>query len=343
VNLFDCLHQQAVRADPLSEALEGLRLHSKVMGQCELSAPWGIRVANDLGWWYVVTGRAFLLTVEGTRTSVLVSSGDLAIVPPGRVHELQDGADSPVVPIEALVASEDGVNRAGLRHGGGGVGSTLVCGCFLFEDPGHHPLQTSLPNLIQVRGEGGQPLPYVDCVLRFIAHELESDDPGSQTIINRLVRILLIKAVRSWATRLSDDRGGWLGAAMDAHIGPALGLMHNHPEEPWTVASLAERVAMSRSVFSARFTKMVGKPPLQYLTECRMEKACRLLRQNCAGLKEIALQVGYDSAASFSKAYRRRVGITPGTYRNMSGDAATPGSPRILHQGSMRLALGSSC
>ena len=101
----------------------------------------------------------------------------------------------------------------------------------------------------------------------------------------------------------------------DPDMGPAVALMHSQPDAPWTVASLAERVAMSRSVFSARFTALVGKPPLQYLSEWRMQKASHLLRTTRDELKEVAAKVGYESPSAFSKAFTRWAGVAPSVYR----------------------------
>jgi AraC-like DNA-binding protein len=108
----------------------------------------------------------------------------------------------------------------------------------------------------------------------------------------------------------------WFAALNDAEIGPALGLMHIKPEEPWTVASLAEHAAMSRSAFAARFMAVVGQSPLKYLTDCRMRKARDLLRDGRLGLKAISAKVGYTTESAFSNAFKRHIGQSPGAFRN---------------------------
>jgi AraC-like DNA-binding protein len=105
-------------------------------------------------------------------------------------------------------------------------------------------------------------------------------------------------------------------------LGAALALMHAEPHAHWTVAALAERVAMSRSRFASRFVELVGQPPLEYLTRWRMQKACWLLRTTRARLKEVAIRVGYESTSAFSKAFAHAVGSAPGAYRRCSQVAA---------------------
>ena len=143
--------------------------------------------------------------------------------------------------------------------------------------------------------------------------------PGSHSIVNHLAHVLFVAAVRSYAASLpSEAPGNWFRALFDRELAPALGQIHAHPEEPWTVASLADLACLSRSGFSARFTACVGKPPLQYLTENRMRKALQLLRETDLGVKAIATRVGYSNESAFSNAFRRTVGVSPGAYRRNS-------------------------
>jgi AraC-like DNA-binding protein len=111
------------------------------------------------------------------------------------------------------------------------------------------------------------------------------------------------------------QRSNWIQAAMDVSIGPVLAMLHDAPEKPWTVTSLAKRAHLAKSAFSERFRQAVGQPPLKYLTEYRIDKACRLLRHTQLGVKEIAACVGYESASSFSNAFKRWVGMAPADYR----------------------------
>jgi AraC-like DNA-binding protein len=161
-----------------------------------------------------------------------------------------------------------------------------------------------------------------------IVRESETPEPGSQSVVNRLVQIVFIRAVQAYAATMPQTQGDSLAALMDPAIGPALKLMHEQPEAPWSVASLAKEVNMSRSAFAARFAALAGQPPLRYLLQCRMDRACGLLRDRRLGIKEIAARVGYASVAAFSNAFKRWAGAAPGAYRQAIQEGADPS-----HQG----------
>ena len=141
-------------------------------------------------------------------------------------------------------------------------------------------------------------------------------------MISRLTEIIFVQAMRLWMASQPAGQGGWLGALRDPHIGAALGLIHRAPERPWSVAALAREVAMSRSPFAARFTTLVGEPPLAYVTRWRMHLAARHFRSDSLSVSEVADRVGYKSAAALSKAFKRCFGLAPGTYRRRTAPAA---------------------
>ncbi len=307
--------RNALPAEPLSEAMEGVGLRSWVPGPFHLTAPWGIRAGGHLGWCYLLTFGECHMEVEDDDSDTLLQAGDLVIVPQGRVHRLRDRQDSPLDDIESLLQPRHYEARDPMIHGGGGARTSVACISFLLENHSKSPLLGALPPRLCVKGEQGRPATYVDQIFRHMTQELESGQHCTQMIVNCLLRILLIKAIYRHAAQFTDHQSGWLRAVFDPAIGQAMALMHGHPEVSWTVASLAEEVAMSRSAFAARFGALLGKPPLEYLTEWRMHRACVLLTTGHAGLKEIAVQVGYDSAAGFSKAFTKWAGTSPKTYR----------------------------
>jgi AraC-like DNA-binding protein len=308
----------------LSDALECLGLCSWIPGRFELTAPWGLQVATHLGWFYLIVRNSCLLGIEGGDAPVSVAAGDLIIVFQGREHHLRDRADSPVVAIQNLLEPRHFERREPLLHGGGGKCTSLLCGCFVVDGLERSPLRAALPAFVKVKGEEEHAAPYVGHIARLLETEALAGEPGSQSVINRLLRILLIKALQGYLSELPEGSTNWLRALTDPDIGRALGFMHAQPEVHWTVASLAERVAMARSTFAARFTEMVGKPPLEYLTQWRMQKACFLLRTTRARLKEVAAQVGYESTSAFSKAFAHSAGAAPGAYRRTGNTAAGP-------------------
>ena len=150
--------------------------------------------------------------------------------------------------------------------------------------------------------------------IQFITREIETDRPGSEIVLLRMADVIFIQILRAYLARVPDDGGGFLSALRDPSTAAALGAMHHRAEAPWTVASLAEEVGLSRSVFAARFTQLVGEPPLGYLTRLRMQKAATLLREG-ATLAKASHLTGYASEASFSHAFRQWAGVAPGAYR----------------------------
>jgi len=145
--------------------------------------------------------------------------------------------------------------------------------------------------------------------------EASANQLAAETVITRLSEILFIQAVRTYMSTVGNGDTGWFNALKDPQIGQALTLIQHQPEEPWTVESLACRVSLSRSAFSAKFKQLVGESPMQYITRVRLTKAAALLRRNSATLVEVATSIGYDSEVAFSKAFRRYFGIAPGAYR----------------------------
>lgn len=302
--------------DVLTDVLQTVRVSAMCYGQVELTAPWGLRAeqAEDAIFHVVLRGSC-VLEVDGVDGVVGLSSGDVFALPDGTAHVLRDCPTTPARPIAEMFAEPPADGGRVRAYGGGGAASTLVCGCFRFEDRRNNPLLSVLPPLVLIRGRDGRAVDWLEPTLRFIAAEADSDRPGAQTVISRLADILFIQLVRAHLASASEAERGWLKALAEPQIGAALSLIHHDPAHAWTVASLAQRVGMSRSTFAGRFTELVGEPPLHYVTRWRMQKAAGLLREGRATLADIADRVGYESEAAFSKAFKRWMGSAPGAYR----------------------------
>lgn len=302
--------------DALTEVLQTMPLHSCFLGRAELSAPWGIQVNRQHhATFHVVTQGDCRLDVDGLQQPIFLNAGDLVVLPQGHGHSLRHDLNSPVVTLEEILAKRPSDSQNVFYFGGGGIATTIVCGHFYFEDWGNNPLITALSPLILIKGEAGRAIEWLDATLQFLTCEATSNRPGSHTVITRLCDVLFIQAVRAFIASLTECDGCWLRALKDPNIGMAIGLIHRFPEQSWTVATLAERVCMSRSAFAEQFKNLVGEPPLHYLTQVRMRKAVTLLRTSHENLTKIAEHVGYESEAAFSKAFKRWMGQSPGTYR----------------------------
>jgi AraC-like DNA-binding protein len=242
-----------------------------------------------------------------------------AIHPEYQPKRLESGAPAAAQRSLAMQASmEQGRVPGEAASRPGSMCVRLACGGLQFgRDPGHL-LPGLLPALVVVNGPSGKVAPWLADTLQMLAREAKSSQPGRQAVVDHLVQVIFTQAIRAALATEPDASGSGLGAVLDPDIGPALKLMHTDPHLPWTVATLADRVGMSRSAFAARFKALVSKPPLQYLLEYRMEKALALLSEGQCGLKQIAAQVGYATGSTFSNAFKRWSGAAPRSYRRAS-------------------------
>jgi AraC-like DNA-binding protein len=312
-------------ADPLAEALHLLRMNGAFYCPSEFSAPWGLALPAMPGymWFHVVTGGE--VTVEAEAEVIPLRRGDLALVTRGTGHVLRGEAGAPTPGILELEREVLGDRYEILRHGGGGARSTMICGAVRFEHPAARNLIEILPEVIRIDGSDSPPADWMQSTLSLMASEMRRPRPGGEAVITRLADILVIQAIRSWIDTDARARGGWLGALRDPQIGRALALIHRHPDRAWTVASLADEVAMSRSAFAARFGELVGKPVIRYVTDWRMQVARAALQDGDTTVAELADRLGYRSEAAFARAFKRVIGVAPGSVRRAEDPAAYAG------------------
>ncbi len=303
-------------ADPLGEALHFLRMSGVMYCRSEFTAPWALALPafEDCLMFHVVTSGRCRLEVEGSDDRVL-QAGDFAVVPHGAGHQLTSDAGMAAAKLFDLPREQVSERYEILRHGGGGEPATVICGAVRFDHPAADRLLTLLPSVITVDAWRSPELDWIQSALRLMAVEAKELRPGGETVITRLADILVIQAIRSWIAKDPAAQTGWLGALQDKQIGHAIALVHRDPARPWTVESLANEVAMSRSAFAARFTTLVGEPAMHYVARWRMHVALTWLKEEDAPLSEIASRLGYESEAAFSRAFKRFLGFAPGTVR----------------------------
>ena len=169
-----------------------------------------------------------------------------------------------------------------------------------------------LPDLTVVPAE-----PRTRGPLELLSAEAERDEPGQDAVLNRLLDLVVVVALRSWGASDEAELPTWLSAVTDPYIGAALGMLHAEPQRRWTTAALANEVGMSRAAFSARFTALVGEPPMGYLTGWRMTLAADLLWDTDATVAAVAHEVGYENAFAFSTAFKRVHGHSPRAWRRI--------------------------
>jgi AraC-like DNA-binding protein len=300
--------------DPLGEALHSLRMSGAFYCRSELTAPWGMALpAMDsfLMFHFVAAGRC-RLEVPGTEPHEM-QAGDLALVPHGRGHVIVSEAGARTEALFDIPRESAGERYEVIRHGGGGTPTSLICGAVRFSHPTATHLVRLLPSVICIDPTRAPHDDWLQHTLRFMAAEARALQPGGEAVMTRLADIVVIQAIRSWIANDPAAQTGWLAGLQDRQIGRALAAIHRDPAHTWTLESLAADVAMSRSAFAARFTERVGMPAMQYLSHWRMHVARTWLEEHDEPLASLAVRVGYQSEAAFSRAFKRLNGITPGS------------------------------
>ena len=302
--------------DVLTDVLTTLELKGWLSSRRELAPPWRYEFAPSKdSMFHVISHGGAYLQVEGEGAPIRVEDGDVLLFPTGHAHALYD---DPRSPLTRLVQLDYNPQRGYQVVNGEGEGPKLLmlCGAFHFAYPRGLPLLRRLPKLIHIPGTQGRMAQGCADIVGLIAREAAAQQPGAAVVLNRLTELLFIQVIRLWIDQQAAAAVGWGAALRDQPISAALGLIHQSPEHKWTVNELAAAVALSRSAFSARFTHLVGEPPLTYLTRWRMLRAARLLK-NEVGIETVATLLGYDSEVAFRKAFKREMGMPPAQYRRL--------------------------
>jgi AraC-like DNA-binding protein len=300
--------------DPLGEALHAVRMSGAFYCRSEFTAPWGLTLPPLPGylWFHLVTSGS--VTLAAGDDTIALQSGDIALVTQGAGHVLYSDRTAPAPGILDLPRDEISDRYEVLRHGGDGALTRMMCGAVRFDHPAARNLVALLPEIISIDAASTD-VASMQSTLQLIAAETKHPRPGGEAVITRLADVLIIQAIRWWMETDPGAQTGWLGALKDEQIGHALGLIHNDPKRDWTIAALADEVAMSRSAFAARFTELVGEPVMQYVTRWRMRVAVNALQDEQATVAELADRLGYRSEAAFARAFKRVVGVAPGAVR----------------------------
>ncbi|MDC0668421.1 AraC family transcriptional regulator [Nannocystis radixulma] len=307
--------------DPLAGVLDLVRLRGTVLGVAELGAPWGLRSPGfeDLACHIVVRGGAHL-ELPGRRPRTLaLRAGDVALVAAGQVHAVRDAPRSGVVPFRRLRHAPR-VDIRTVRWGGDGPRTTLVVGCLELDTAGRDLLAAALPPVLHLPAETASASQLG--LVHALASEVAQPGPGAEPVLTRLAELLFIHALRARIAAGAVE-SGWLRALADPAIARVLAAVHADPGAAWTVATMAARAGMSRSAFAPAFHRLVGEPPLAYVTTWRMRTAARaLVEDGPTNLKALAARVGYGSDEAFSRAFKNWAGTPPGQYRRAAREAA---------------------
>lgn len=313
--------------DVVADLLGRIRARGALVTRSVQRAPWGLTFADRaaLAVEVVVGGEAWVRrTGEPARR---VAPGDVILVQDGSPYTLSDAPDSEVqvvvygrgrcgAPGEPPTAAGDNWRLPGPRtYGNAGdadlPGATVVLrGAYEVEGDVCDRLLGAVPPLAVVPAD-----PVTAPVVDLLAREVARDEPGQDAVLDRLLDLLLVLAVRQWFTRPEAEPPAWYTALSDPLVGPALRMLHDDPGQRWTVARMAAAVGASRAAFARRFAALVGEPPLAYLTGLRMDLAAEMLGRPDATVAGVAARVGYGDGFAFSAAFKRARGVPPSRWR----------------------------
>jgi len=199
--------------------------------------------------------------------------------------------------------------------------TSLVCGFIGCDTRPFNPLIATLPRLLHLPASGNSA--FSEQFIKLAATESARRSPGGEALLERMSEMLFVDAVRQYVDTLPESSKGWLAGLRDRCVGRALALLHERPAAQWNIDELSKQVGLSRSALHERFVEFIGLPPVQYLTNWRMQLASRLLRDTQSSVASIALEVGYDSEPSFARAFKRLVGMPPATWRRAQARKAS--------------------
>ncbi|MDQ7251714.1 AraC family transcriptional regulator [Dongia sedimenti] len=311
--------------DIVAEMLDRVRLGGTVLFHFELGHPWSLALPAfpDALFHYLSRGSATLTLEHGQK--LRMNAGDFVVITRGEPHLLYSDRRTKPVPLFDL--DRPPAHLGVVRHGGSAQPfSTMICGHFTPSRPWRGSVLELLPPVLLLKPTADGD--WLNAILQRMVSESALERPGQSVALSRMTEVLFVEVLRSWIKSLGPGEGGWLGAIADPHIGPALQMIHERPERAWTLQELGRHVGLGRSAFSARFTKLVGQPMHRYLIARRMVQAAFMLESSDDGIARIAAQVGYETAAAFSKLFHRHHGLSPGRYRakRRTDGGRTPGA-----------------
>ncbi|NED99042.1 AraC family transcriptional regulator [Phytoactinopolyspora halotolerans] len=307
--------------DALSGLIDGTRAQSALLNRAILEPPWSLRIADGAPLALATAQRGYAWIVPDDAPPALLNEGDIAVI---RGSDHYTVAHQPELTPQLIVHSSGryttlaGVDvtdelRTSTRTCGEGSADATVIMSGTYEVSGEVSarLLSALPRVLIVPGQET-----CRAAMNLLAAELSTDAPGQQVVLDRMLDVALAATLRAWFDRPDAQTPGWYRAQSDPVVGEALRLIHDDPSQPWTVASLADKVGASRATFARRFTGLVGEPPMAYLTGWRIAVAGDLLRTSDATIEAIARQVGYANAFALSVAFKRVRGVSPSRHRS---------------------------
>jgi AraC-like DNA-binding protein len=304
----NCRDDWSAEAPPAAEIAEA------VMPGCEHVMEYHM-IVKGTGW----------AAVSGA-PPVRLAAGDVVMFPQGDRHVLSSAPGIEPIrrtaewvfatrndPKPIPVFYHHGVVEAGAAVPVEEASTVAICGFLGCDLRPFNPLIAALPRILHLPAERASG--WMSGMMDQAAAESTQRQPGGDAVLERLAEVMFVDASRRYLDSLPADATGWLAGLRDRYVGKALLLIHAEPERAWSVEALAHEVGLSRSALHDRFTRYVGHAPMQYLANWRIQVGTKLLRESNRTVATIALEVGYDSEAAFSRAFKRLVGMPPAAWR----------------------------
>jgi transcriptional regulator GlxA family with amidase domain len=206
--------------------------------------------------------------------------------------------------------------------GGGGTPTRIVCGFLGGEEVRANPVLSTAPAVLHLDASRQSSAEWIRSTFLYAAREIAAGRAGTEVVMAKLSELLFVDAIRCYVEALPEDQTGWLAGLKDPFVARAMALLHARVSAPWTVDDLGRQVGLSRSALAERFTRIIGVPPMQYLANWRIHAAAHELLGSSKAMLQIAQEFGYDSEASFTRAFKRLMGAPPATWRRRRGMAA---------------------
>ena len=314
--------------DALSEILHSVKLEGAVFYNAEFTAPWGFRSPPsrevvaflNKGPKHVILyhllsqGRA-RAWVENSTHAIELVAGDIVVFPHGDAHIISNGSPSSIVDNGEHLKEVFSQGMVLVRNGGGGEPTVFVCGYMECDSELSKTFLGGLPPVFKVNIRNGHSGQWLENSIKFSAEQASANRAGSDAVLTRLSEALFVETMRRYMAELPPQQTGWLAGARDPLVGAALAQIHRAPEYPWTIANLAQRVGVSRSVLAERFRSYLGEPPMTYLSRWRLQLGARMLISTSYSVARISGDVGYESEPAFNRAFKRQFGTPPARFR----------------------------
>ncbi len=313
--------------DVLSDVLSAVRLTGAIFFDNTFHDPWVVQtprasvIASKVmphsqyvfSFHTLLEGSCWAEMIDGSAEPMRLTAGDVIVFPLDDAHAFCSTIGMRAEPdLAVYIRPVDRQLPYILNEGMGPNGCRFICGYIGCDIRPYNPFIHSLPRVLHGHGAASG---WLSHLVQHAVSETENRNAGGETVLAKLAELMFVQVIRQYANELPPEARGWLSGLRDPHVGHALSLVHASPATDWTIESLASAVGMSRSAFAKRFAHFSGDSPMQYLGRWRILLAARRLENPQVSIAQVGVEVGYDSEAAFNRAFKKIMGVPPGTWR----------------------------